>query len=191
MTSSRIWQTSRRLGQQPLFAFAVLAVLALAIGANTAMFTLVNAILLRPLPLRDPDRLITFTIMRPGTDRQPLSLPDLADFQQGSQTLDGVASLFGWSANLTGGGEAERLSAMRVSPDYFDVTGAAVELGRGLRQDDERRAVALIGHGIWQRRFGGAVDAIGQKLILNGEAFTIVGVLRPDFVSLVRDTELH
>ena len=190
MTSSRIWQTSRRLGQQPLFAFAVIAVLALAIGANTAMFTLVNAILLRPLPLRDPDRLITFTIMRPGTDRQPLSLPDLADFQQGSQTLDGVASLFGWSANLTGGGEAERLSAMRVSPDYFDVTGAAVELGRGLRQDDERRAVALIGHGMWQRRFGGAVDAIGQKLILNGEAFTIVGVLRPDFVSLVRDTEL-
>ena len=115
------------------FCRGVVAVLALAIGANTAMFTLVDAILIRPLPLADPDRLITFTIVRPGTDRQPLSLPDLDDFKQSSQTLDGIASMFGWSANLTGSGEAERLSAMRVSADYFDVTGAQVELGRALQ----------------------------------------------------------
>ena len=99
-------------------------------------------------------------------------------------------SLFGWSANLTGRGDAERLSAMRVSADYFEVTGAQVQLGRPIQPDDEQRPSALISHGMWQRRFGGAVDAIGQSIVLNGEAFTIVGVLRPDFVSLVRDAEL-
>ena len=164
--------------------------LALAIGANTAMFALVHAVLLRPLPLADPGRLVTFTIVRPGTDRQPLSLPDLDDFKRSNRTLDAVASIFGWSANLTGRGDAERLTAMRVSADYFDVTGAEVQLGRPLQPDDERRPSALISHGLWQRRFGGAADAVGQSLVLNGEAFGIVGVLRPDFVALVRDAEV-
>ena len=188
--SSAFRQTVRLLRRQPAFAAGVITVLALAIGANTAMFTLVNAILIRPLPLRDPDRLLTFTIVRPDTDRQPLSLPDLADFKESSRTLEGIASVFGWSANLTGNGDAERLSAMRVSADYFDITGTSVELGRPLRTDDEQRPVALISHGVWQRRFGGAVDAVGRSIVLNGEAFTIVGILRPDFVSLVRETEI-
>ena len=190
MTSSAFRQTGRLLRRQPAFAAGVISVLALAIGANTAMFTLVNAILMQPLPLRDPDHLVTFTIVRPGTDRQPLSLPDLTDFKESSRTLDGIASMFGWSANLTGNGDAERLSAMRVSADYFDITGTSVELGRPLRTDDEQRPVALISHGVWQRRFGGAVDAVGRSIVLNGEAFTIVGILRPDFVSLVRETEI-
>jgi putative ABC transport system permease protein len=190
MTFSELRQTVRRLRQQPAFAAGVIAVLALAIGANTAMFALVNAILVRPLPLRDPDRLITFTIVRPGTDRQPLSLPDLADFRDSSLSLDGMTSMFGWSANLTGSGDAERLTAMRVSANYFEVTGATVELGRPIQPDDETRAVALISHGTWQRRFGGAVDAVGKSIVLNGEAFTIIGVLQPDFVSLVREAEI-
>jgi putative ABC transport system permease protein len=183
-------QAFRRIRQQPAFAACVVAVLALAIGANTAMFALVNAILLRPLPLVDPDRLVTFTIVRPGTDRHPLSLPDLADFRDSSRTVDSIASIFGWSANLTGSGEAERLTGMRVSADYFEVTGAGVALGRPLRRDDEHRAVALISHGMWQRRFGGAADAVGTSIVLNGEAFTIVGVLPPDFVSLVREVDV-
>src|SRR3954451_7970478 len=138
------WRTVRRLGRQPLFAAGVVTVLALAIGANTAMLALVNAILSRPLPLADSDRLVTFTIVRPGTDRQPLSLPDLDDFKRSNKTLDGLVSMFGWSVNLTGSGDAERLSAMRVSPDYFDVTGAQVELGRPLQPADEQRPSALI-----------------------------------------------
>jgi putative ABC transport system permease protein len=187
---SDLWQTVRGLRRQPAFAAGIVAVLALAIGANTAMFALVTGILIRPLPLADPDRLITFTIVRPGTDRQPLSLLDVQDFKESSRTLDGIVSMFGWSANLTGRGEAERLSAMRVSADYFEVTGAQVQLGRPLQSDDEQRPSALISHGMWQRRFGGAVDALGQSIVLNGEAFTIVGVLRPDFVSLIRDAEI-
>ena len=89
MTFTPLWQTIRRNRQQPAFAAGVCAVLALAVGANTALFTLVDAILLRPLPLADPDRLITFTIVRPGTDRQPLSLLDLDDFKQSTHTLGG------------------------------------------------------------------------------------------------------
>src|SRR4029453_17667006 len=180
-------QMIRGVRRQPAFAAGVVAVLALAIGANTAMFALVHAVLLRPLPLTDPDRLITFTIVRPGTDRQPLSVLDLDDFRRSNRTLDGIVSMFGWSANLTGRGDAERLTAMRVSADYFEVTGAPVQLGRPLQSGDEQRPAAVISHGIWQRRFGGALDAVGQSLVLNGEAFTIVGVLRPDFVALVRD----
>jgi predicted permease len=183
-------QVARRTRQQPAFATGVIIVLALAIGANTAIFAFVSAILIRPLPLADPDRLITFSIVRPGTDRQPLSLPDLADFKESNRTLDGIVSMFGWSANLTGRGDAERLSAMRVSADYFEVTGTQVQLGRPLQPDDEQRPSALISHGMWQRRFGGAVDAVGESIVLNGDAFTIVGVLRPDFVSLIRDAEV-
>ena len=135
-------QALRRIRRQPAFAVGVVTVLALAIGANSAMFALVNAILLRPLPFADPDRLITFTIVRPGNDRQPLSLPDLNDFNESSRTLDGVASVFGWSANLTGRGDAERLTGMRVSGNYFELTGAQVEVGRPLQPPDEQRRVS-------------------------------------------------
>jgi predicted permease len=190
MTFMDFRQAVRPLRRQPAFAACTIGVLALAIGANTAMFTLVNAVVIRPLPLAEPDRLITFSIVRPGTDRQPLSLPDLTDFEESSRTLDGIASLFGWSANLTGQGDAERLSGMRVSPNYFAVTGAQVALGRPIQSADEHRAVALLSHGMWVRRCGATPDAIGKAIVLNGESFTIIGVLRPDFVALVRDAEL-
>jgi putative ABC transport system permease protein len=150
MPFTQLWQTIRRVRRQPAFAASVVTILALAIGANTAMFALVSAILIRPLPLAEPDRLITFSIVRPGTDRQPLSLPDLHDFKESNRTLDGIVSMFGWSANVTGHGDPERLSAMRVSADYFEVTGAQVQLGRPLQADDEQRPSALISHGLWQ-----------------------------------------
>jgi hypothetical protein len=140
MTLADFRHVVRPLRRQPGFALCVIAVLALAIGANTAMFTLVNAVVIRPLPLADPDRLIVFSIVRPGTDRQPLSLPDLEDFKRSNRTLDGIASMFGWSANLTGMGDAERLTAMRVSADYFEITGAdAVDAPRGGRARLARR----------------------------------------------------
>src|SRR5262245_51390072 len=142
MSFSDLRQAARGLRRQPVFAGGVVAVLAVAIGANTAMFALVHAILIRPLPLSSPDRLITFSIVRPGTDRHPLSLLDVDDFRQSNRTLDGLVSMFGWSANLTGRGDAERLSAMRVSADYFAVTGAQVQLGRPLQSDDEHRPSA-------------------------------------------------
>lgn len=183
-------QALRRLRQEPVFAMGVAAVLAVAIGANTAIFALVDGVLLRPLPLRDPATLVTFTIVKPGTDRQPLSLLDLEDFRAQSRTLDAVVAVFQWGVNVTGSGEAERLGGMRVSPEYFEVTGARVQLGRAIASGDENERVALITHGLWQRRFGGAAGVIGQPLVLNGDTFTIVGVLPADFVSLVRDVDV-
>ena len=190
MTLELLTHTLRRFRQQPLFAAGVIVVLALAIGANTAIFTLFYGVLVRPLPLREPETLLTFTIVKPGTDRQPLSLLDLEDFRAESQTLDAIVAVFQWGINLTGSGEAERLQGMRVSPDYFEMTGARVELGRPIAGKDASERVVLITHGLWQRRFGGAADVIGQRLVLNGDAFTIVGVLPADFVSLVRDAEV-
>ena len=190
MGFNELRQAIRRVRRRPAFSAGVVLVLALAIGANTTMFALVNAILIRPLPLANPDRLITFTIVRPGTDRQPLSLPDLDDFKTSTRTLAGITSLFGWSANLTGRADAERLSGMRVSTDYFQITGTPLELGRPLDTSDDERPVAIISHGVWQRRFGGAADAVGQSLVLNGQSFEIVGVLRPDLPALVRDLDV-
>jgi putative ABC transport system permease protein len=181
----------RRLRRQPAFAAGVVAVLALAIGASAAIFTLVDAVLLRPLPLREPDRLVTIALVRPGNDRFPLSLPDVTDIAAETRTLHAIASAFGWSANLTGGGDAERLQGARVSANYFEVTGAGVALGRPLQREDEDRPVAVVSHGVWQRRFGGAAGTIGQRIVLNGDAYTIVGVLRPDFVSIAtRDPDV-
>jgi predicted permease len=180
----------RRLRQDPVFTSGAVAVLAVAIGANTAIFTLVHGVLLRPLPMRDPATLVTFTLVRPGTDRQPLSLADLDDFKAESGTLEAIVALFQWSVNVTGPGDAERLQGMRVTPDYFEVTGARVQLGRTIQSSDENRRVVLITQGLWQRRFGGTAGVVGQDLVLNGDAFTIVGVLRPEFVSLVRDVEV-
>ena len=180
----------RRLRQQPGFTAAVIVVLALAVGANTAIFTLVDTILLRPLPLREPAGLVTFFVVKPGNDRFPLSLPDLADFQAQTRTLDDTAALFGWSVNLTDLGEAERLQGLRVSPNYFAVTGASMELGRAIQPADEHERIVLISHGFWTRRFGRAPDVLGRTLTLNGEAFTISGVLRRDHVSLVRDVDV-
>lgn len=190
MNLQQLRQTLRQLRHRPAFSAGVVAVLAMAIGANTAMFTLVDAVLMRPLPLRDPAGLVTFTIVKPGTDRQPLSLPDLADFRAESRALEAIVALFGWSVNLTGLGDAERLQGLRVSPDYFEVTGARVVLGRPIQPADEHQAVVLLSHGLWQRRFGGAADVIGRTLVLNGEAFTVAGVLGRDFVSLVREVEV-
>ena len=180
----------RRLRQEPVFTVGVVAVLAVAIGANTAIFSLAHGILLRPLPLRDPARLLTFTIVKPGTDRQPLSLLDLQDFRSESRTLDAVVAVFQWSVNATGTGDAERLQGMRVSPQYFEVAGGQAQLGRTIQPSDEQERVLLITHGLWQRRFGGRADVAGQTLVLNGDTFTIVGVLPADFVSLVRDAEV-
>ena len=190
MTSEPVRQALRRLRHERVFAAAVVTVLALAVGANTAIFAVVHSVLMRPLPLRDPATLVTFTIVRPGTDRHPLSLADLEDVKAESRSLDAIVAVFQWGVNLTGGGEAERLQGMRVSPEYFDVTGARVQLGRAILPADEHERVVLISHGLWQRRFGGHAGAINQHVVLNGEAFAVVGVLPRDFVSLVRDAEV-
>lgn len=184
---------ARRFRHKPVFLLGACALLALAIGGNTAMFTVVNAVMLRPLPLARPHEVVALHVVRDGTARGAFSLPMFLDLAATSRTLDGVAAYFQWSVNLTDGGDAERLQAMRVSGNYCQVLGADVALGRTLTPADAGReggTAILISDGLWKRRFGGSNDILGRGLRLNGEAFTVVGVLRSDFPFQIREAEL-
>jgi predicted permease len=182
----------RALRAHRLFSAAVTLIMALAIGANTAVFALLNAVLLSRLPFRDPSRLVTVQQTRPDSQVGPFSLPDFLDVQDGTRAFETLAAAFQWSANLTGG-EAERLQGMRVSASFFPMLGTSAWLGRTLVADDERgagRRVVVLTHGFWVRRFGADPAAIGTTLTLNGETYTIVGVLPAAFVTPVRDADL-
>ena len=182
----------RRLRRTPLFFAAACALLVLAVGGNTAMFAVINAVVLRPLPFADEERLVAIHLARPGAPRGPASAP-LLDAVRGASTLAGAAAVFQWSVNLAGDAEAERLQGMRVSGSYFPLLGAGVAIGRTLTLEDSRpesAAVVLISDGLWKRRFGASPSVEGQAIRLSGEAFTIVGVLRPDFPLQIRDAEV-
>jgi putative ABC transport system permease protein len=182
----------RALRARPIFAAAVIGIMALAIGGNTAVFALVDAVLLSPLPFPHPDRLVTVTGVRAGTDQDPLSLPDFRDLQRGTRAFASLAAAFQWSANVTGG-DAERLQGMRASASLFSMLGVPAAIGRTLVEDDERgsgRPVAVLTHGLWVRRFGADPAIAGRSIVLNGDAYTIVGVLPAAFVTPVRDAEL-
>jgi putative ABC transport system permease protein len=184
---------ARRFRRKPLFLLGAALQLALAIGGTTALFTVMNAVMFRPLPLRDPDAVVALHVMRDGTSRGAFSLPMFLDVSASRRTLDGVAAYFQWSANLTDAGDAERLQGMRVTGNYLEVVGADVALGRGITLSDlgpESAPAVVIGDGLWKRRFGASRDAIGRTVRLNGEAFTVVGVLRSDFTFQVREAEL-
>ena len=182
----------RRIRRTPLFFAAAGALLVLAVGGNTAMFAVVNAVVLRPLPVTDEDRLVALHLTRAGTPRGPASAPLLDDVRHAS-TLAEAAAVFQWSANLADEIEAERLQGMRVSGNYFPLLGAGVALGRALTTDDSRPgslAVVLLSDGLWKRRFGASPSAVGQTIRLNGETFTVAGVLRPDFPMQIRDVDV-
>ena len=171
------------------FAATVILILSVAIGANAAVFALLNAALLSPLPFRDPSRLVTVQQTGPGSAPEPLSLPDFRDLRDGNRTFETLAATFQWSANLTGG-EAERVQGMKASASFFSMLGARAALGRTLAPDDEQGSgakVIVLTHGFWMRRFGGSRSAVGQSVILNGDAYTSVEVLPALFISPVRD----
>lgn len=184
---------SRRFRQRPGFFLGAGALLSLAVGGTTAVFAVVNAVTLRPLPLDDERALVAVHLVRPGAPRYPVSLPLFLDLRSSSTAMSGLAAYFQWSANLTGDGDAERLQAMRVTGNYFEVLGAAVASGRRLTPADaapDAAPVVLISDGLWKRRFGASASALGQSVRLNGDPYTVVGVLRPDFPFQVRDAEV-
>ena len=180
----------RRLRRAPVFAAGAVLVLGLALGVNTAIFTLVQGVILRPLPFRDPGRLAALSTRRPDTDRGAWSLPNLLDYRAQSRSFEGIGAAFQWSANVTGGDEAERLQGMRVTANYLDLLGAEAQIGRTLTAADERATVAVLTDGLWKRRFGGDPNVLGRVMVLNGDPFTIVGVLRSNFPPQIRDAEV-
>lgn len=182
----------RMLRTHRAFAAAVVLIMALALGANTAVFTLVNAVLLSPLPFRDSARLVEITSRRGNAVQDPFSLPDFRDLRERARAFDTLAAAFQWSANVTGG-DAERLQGMRASAALFSALGTPAILGRTLIPEDEQgsgRRVVVITHGLWTRRFGSNPAAVGSSMVLNGEAYMIVGVLPSAFILPIREAEL-
>jgi putative ABC transport system permease protein len=177
----------RGLARRPGFTLIAIATLALGIGANAAIFSVVDAVLLRPLPFAHGDRLVMpweFSAevqSKTGFDRLPSSPGDVTDFIQRNTTFEQLASARSFLVSLTGGGDPERVGAVRVSRNFLTTLGVQPMRGRDFLPSDENGGrVILIGHGLWQRRYGGD-DVIDKAISLNGQPATIVGVLPPWF----------
>jgi len=158
---------------------AVLA-LALGIGANTAIFSVVNAVLLRPLPYRDPGRLVTLL----GPSSNPVSPADFLDVRKQAHSFEKMGEAEAWGASLTGRETPEQISGLHLSEDMFPLLGVAPIRGRTFDARDfepGKNQVAVIGYALWQRSFAGSDSAIGQKILLDGEGSTVIGVMPPDF----------
>jgi putative ABC transport system permease protein len=183
-----LWQDVRfgvrMLLKKPVFtAIAVLA-LALGAGANTAIFSVVNGVLLRPLPFKDPDKLVRLGEWSKQVPGMSIAYPNFKDWRERNHVFDGLAATQFDSYNLTGGDEPERLQGRNVSYNFFDVLGVVPSVGRGFRADEDRAGaprVCMLSHGLWQRRFGGDSKIVGKPLALNGESYTVVGVLPQDY----------
>ncbi len=178
----------RTLALRPGFTLVALVTLALGIGANAAIFSVVDAVLVRPLPFAEPDRLVMpwefsdEVQRRTGFDRLPASPGDVTDFITRSTSFEQLASVRAERVNLTGGGDPERVGAVRVSRNFLTTLGVQPVHGRDFADSDTATPrVILIGHGLWQRRYGGATDILGYSIAVNGEPATIVGVLPPWF----------
>src|SRR5215204_921498 len=182
----------RALRAHAFFTTGVVLTLGLTIGANVAVFSLVNAVILAPLPFPNPDRLVAINQTRPDSVNEPFSIPDYRDLREGTGAFDSMAAVSQWSANLTGG-EAERIQGMRASASLFPMLAVQPIAGRTLLPSDEEGSgarVVLLTHGLWMRRFGGRSDIIGAPVVLNGDTFLVAGVLPRSIVMPVRDAEL-
>ena len=192
-----LWQDlrygARMLLKKPGFALIAILTLALGIGANTAIFSVVNAVLLRPLPFKEPERLLWIWAVRTDRDKAFFSIPEFIDYRERNQTLAQMAAYTGWGASLTGSAEPERFQGARVSAHAFQMLGVEAVLGRALTADDDKAdspRVVVLTHGLWQRRFGADPSVIGRILTLNGDSYTVVGVLPPDFVFPWNEAEI-
>jgi predicted permease len=168
-------------------AFTAVAVLSLAlgIGANTTIFSLVNATLLRQLPVADPAGLVYVYSGTAGDPFSRLSYPDFADMRDQNQVFEGLAAFGGISASLNAADETDTVGGAIVTGNYFDVLGVRAALGRTITPDDDHtpgaHPVVVLGHGLWQRRFGGDPGIINRQITLNGQQFTVIGVAPAEF----------
>ena len=173
----------RLMWRSPGFTLAAVATLALGIGANSAIFSVLNVFSLKPLPYHDPAR-VAFLLgwdLDEGEMRFSLRQADFVDLQHQAKSLDSVAAYTYLSANLTGGDVPERVQAYRVTPNTFSLLGVHAAMGRVFDDADTDPAVAVISHGLWQRRFGGDPSIVGRRLVVNGQPHDIVGVMPPRF----------
>ncbi len=176
----------RTLARNPGFTCVAVLALALGIGAVSAIFTVVNSVLLQPLHFYKPDQLVVVSErnLKKGLPEFPLSPGNYLDFRDHNRSFSGILTGSSGSANLAGSAEPERLSVASVTTNFFHVMGAQPELGRTFTEQEGKpgsEQVVVVSHRLWQRRFGGRRDVLGQKLKLNAELYTLVGVMPAGF----------
>jgi len=185
----------RMLVKNPGFTAVAVLTLALGIGANTAMFSVVNAALLRPLPYKDPGRLVYVWSAENarGINQSTVSIPDLHDWRQQNRVFDGMAGWWSGTYNLSGGDEPQQVDGWTVSPNFFNVLGAGPELGRTFAPDEEQGSkdrVVVLSHAVWIGSFGGNRGILGKTITLDGQPHTVVGVMPANFSSPFPNVQL-
>jgi predicted permease len=183
----------RMLLKNPGFTAVVVATLALGIGANVALFSVVNGVLLNPLPFPHPEQLVTFDQSKPNFEFGAIPYPNFRDLQKENQTFSAMAISRGFSYSLIGVGEAERVNARLVTADFFSVLDVKPALGRRFAPGEDEPGVgpvAIISAGLWQRKFGEAQDVLNRSLTLDEKSYSIIGVLPASF-SLFRGTDVY
>ena len=174
----------RMMRKSPGFSAVAVLTLALGIGANTAIFSIVNGVLLNPLPFPHPQELTVLYEHTTNFEKSSISYPNFLDWQRTNSTFASMAAYRHEDFNITGSGEPERVRGGMVSAEFFPILGVKPLLGRLFVRDEDglgAAPVALLAEGFWQRRFGSARDIIGKQIIMNGDAYTIVGVIPASF----------
>jgi predicted permease len=168
---------ARLLRRSPAFAAVAILTLALGIGANTAILSVVEAILLKPLAYSDPERLVV--LLHRG--HNPVAPANFLDWQAQTRSFESMGAAELWSANLTSGNDPEKLTGLRMTPEIFPMLGVSPRIGRYFDASERSHSVVLLSHGLWQRRFGGDLAILGRTLSLNGDPYTVIGVMPPVF----------
>jgi predicted permease len=181
----------RMLRKAPGFATVVVLTLALGIGANTALFSVVNGVLLNPLPYPEPDQLVRLHESKPNFGMGSISYPNFRDWQKENKTFSAMAISRDNSFALTGYGEAEQVSAELISSDFFSVLGVKPVIGRVFSSGEDEigaNPIALISASLWQRKFSSAPSILGKGITLDGKDYTVVGVMAANFNLLLRSS---
>jgi predicted permease len=178
----------RMLAKSPLFTSVTVVTLALGIGANTALFSVINGVLLSPVPFPEPEKLVTLHENKPNFEGGSVSYPNFRDWQKDNHTFSAMAIGRTYAFSLVGIGEAEQVAGEFVSSDFFPVLGVRPIMGRTFAQDEDQVGagpVALISAGLWQRKFSSAPDVLGKSITLDAKDYTIVGIIPANFHLLI------
>ena len=185
----------RSLSARPGFTAIALLALAVGIGANSAIFSVVHAVLIRPLPFAEPDRLVMIwhDYTESNLPKASISVPSYLEYRDHMQAFEQVAAATPWSANLTGSGDPERVQGMLVTANFLRTLGVGPAAGRDFLPEEDRpgaNRVVILGHGLWERRFASDRSIVGRTVALNGEEHTVVGVL-PAGIAPLRPADLY
>jgi len=176
---------ARLLRRSPAFSIVAVLTLALGIGANTAIFTVVNAVLLRPLPFPEPDRLVRIWESSPqGFDRNVVDPYNFLNWRERTHSFQQMAAIDGWTLSITGGGEPLAVHGMRASPEFFSILEVAPFMGRGFVPEEGipgHDHSVILSYAFWRSHYGGDRGILGRKIVMNGEPSSVVGILPPDF----------